>query len=242
MKELYVAWRDPEDRTWLPVGLLRFDGDSYLFVYTQGAKQSPRFSQFARMEDFTTTYKSNELFPLFANRVLSKKRPEYREFLQWLNIPEDCADVLTVLARTGGIRETDSLALFPRPERGADNTYRVQFFSHGIRHLSEAAVQRISGLVPKERLYLMPDLQNPHDACALALRTDNPVSLVGYCPRYFASDFLAVLESVSADETRVHVERVNEEAPLQLRLLCSLTAPWPDNFQPCSSRLYQPLV
>ena len=88
MRELYVAWRDPEDRTWFPVGLLRFDGDSYLFVYTQGAKQSPRFSQFASDGRFSqTTYKSNELFPIFANRVLSKKRPEYHNFLQWLNIP-----------------------------------------------------------------------------------------------------------------------------------------------------------
>lgn len=242
MRDLYVAWRDPENRRWLPVGLLRFDGESYLFVYTEGAKESPRFTQFARMEDFTTTYKSNELFPIFANRVLSKKRPEYCKFLQWLNIQEGSVDALTLLARTGGIRETDSLALFPRPDRGLDNTYRVQFFSHGIRHLSEAAVQRISALVPKEQLYLMPDPQNPHDGCALALRTDDPIFIIGYCPRYFADDFLTVLGSASADETRVRVERVNEEAPLQLRLLCSLSAPWPDNFQPCSSSLYQPLV
>ncbi len=242
MRDLYVAWRDPKDRRWLPVGLLRFDGQSYLFMYTEGARQSPRFTQFACMDDFTTIYKSEELFPIFANRILSRKRPEYHEFLQWLDIPEDSADALTLLARTGGIRETDSLALFSCPQRGSDNTYRVQFFSHGIRHLSEATVQRISDLAPKERLYLMPDPQNPHDACALAVRTDDPIFIVGYCPRYLASDFLTVLKSVDVDKTTVRVERVNEDAPLQLRLLCSLSAPWPDNFQPCSEQFYKPLV
>jgi hypothetical protein len=38
------------------------------------------------------------------------------------------------------------------------------------------------------------------------------------------------------------VERVNCDAPLQLRLLCSLIADWPDNFQPCSDALYETLA
>ena len=35
MKTLYLAWQDPEDRRWLPVGRLSFDGHVYRFVYTK---------------------------------------------------------------------------------------------------------------------------------------------------------------------------------------------------------------
>jgi hypothetical protein len=38
------------------------------------------------------------------------------------------------------------------------------------------------------------------------------------------------------------VKRVNAEAPMQLRLLCTLTADWPENFKPCSSDLYMELA
>jgi hypothetical protein len=44
------------------------------------------------------------------------------------------------------------------------------------------------------------------------------------------------------DTVHVTVERVNRDAPLQLRLLCSLTAYWPDSFQPCSDALYEALA
>lgn len=241
MTDLYVAWRDPETRGWFPVGQLSFDGEVYRFVYTKGAK-SPRFFPFERMEDLDVTYKSHDLFPLFANRLLSKKRPEYSDFLQWVAVPAGQDDPLTLLARTGGIRETDTLAIFPCPERTIDNTYQVQFFSHGLRHLSAGSEERVHNLRPGEQLYLMLDSQNSHDPWAVALRTDDPLALVGFCPRYFAQDFCFLLDRSGPKAVRVIVEQVNYEAPLQLRLLCRLTAPWPEDFRPCAGDVYEPLA
>lgn len=242
MKVLYVAWRDPQKRSWFPVGRLSFDGNIYRFVYTKGAEQSPNFIPFARMEDLRTVYESEELFPLFANRLLSKKRPEYQQFLHWLNTRPGEDDPLTLLARTEGSRETDLLAVFPCPEPGADNTYRVQFFSHGLRYLLPEALPRIHRLSPGDQLYLMPDPQNRHDPQAIALRTGDPVTLVGYCPRYLAGDFFFLLKEAGPDKTKAVVERVNHDAPMQLRLLCSLTAEWPASFRPCSGAWYEPLA
>lgn len=242
MKILYLAWRDPKSRSWFPVGRLSFDGKVYRFVYTQGVKQSPHFIPFARMEDLTTIYESDELFPLFANRLLSKKRPEYQDFLHWLNTRPGEDDPLTLLACTGGMQEADLLALFPCPYRGSDNMYRVRFFSHGLRYLLPEAIPRIHKLSPGERLYLMPDPQNKHDSEAVGLRTDDPAALVGYCPRYFAGDFLRLLREAGTENTKVVVERVNQEAPIQLRLLCTLTANWPESFHPCAGAWYEPLA
>jgi hypothetical protein len=86
----------------------------------------------------------------------------------------------------------------------------------------------------------MPDPQNSHDSYAIALRTDDPATIVGYCPRYLSRDFLEILEN-SPDSGEVRVKRLNAEAPIQLRLLCTLTADWPENFKPCSSEFYQEL-
>lgn len=106
MKTLYIAWQDPKDRRWYPVGQLRFDRKVYRFVYTKGAKKSPHFLPFGRMLDLHVAYESHELFPLFANRVLSKTRPEYHDFLHWLNLQEHEDDPLALLARSsGGVRQ-----------------------------------------------------------------------------------------------------------------------------------------
>jgi hypothetical protein len=242
MKVLYLAWQDPKDRRWLPVGRLSFEGGVYRFVYTKGALKSPNFLPFGMMQDLYTIYESSELFPLFANRLLSKTRPEYKAFLDWLNIRNSEDDPLTLLGRSEGLRGTDSLTVFPLPEKGSDGTYRVHFFSHGLRYLPDCAVQVVEGLRPGSRLFLMPDPQNRHDTYAVALRTDDPVMIVGYCPRYLSQDFLFLLRTGTPDTPEVVVERVNKDAPIQLRLLCSFRTPWPAGFEPCSDEEYEVLA
>jgi hypothetical protein len=241
MKILYLDWQDPHSRQWIPVGKLSAEDGIYRFVYTKGAVLSENFIRFGFMQDLHEVYRSRDLFPLFANRLISRKRPEYRDFLRWLDLVEEEADPLVLLARTEGVRETDSLTVFPCPEPDKEGKYVVHFFSHGLRHLSEDARVRINTLRPGDRLYLLPDPQNPHDDYAIALRTGDPATIVGYCPRYISRDFLEILKSKS-DAVSVSVKRVNTDAPIQLRLLCTLTADWPEKFRPCSSDYYQEIA
>jgi len=241
IKFLYLAWEDPHSREWFSVGKLTMEGKIYRFVYTKGATRSKNFIPFGSMRDLHEVYRSLDLFPLFTNRLISSKRPEYADFLRWLDLREDEADPLVILARTEGVRETDSLTVFPCPEADPDGKYVVHFFSHGVRHLLDEARVRIGKLHAGETLYLMPDPQNRFDACAIALRTDDPASIVGYCPRYISRDFLEVLAN-NPDAVQVRVKRVNTEAPIQLRLLCTLTAKWPEKFKPCSSEDFTELA
>ena len=37
------------------------------------------------------------------------------------------------------------------------------------------------------------------------------------------------------------VEQVNPSAPLQYRLLCKMTSPWPEAFGACTSEQFQPI-
>jgi hypothetical protein len=244
MKTLFLAWQDPRSRRWFPVGKLSYKKDEgiYRFVYTKGAKVAPNFMPLGHMKDLTAIYESEELFPLFANRLMSSKRPEYQNFLHWLDLQEDEADPIALLARTEGIRETDSLTVFPCPEPDLKGKYQVHFFSHGVRHLPDHAIQIVNQLQPGAPLYLMPDPQNPYDTWAMALRTDDPATIVGYCPRYLAKDFLNVLVDSNPTNVKVKVVRVNIDAPIQLRLLCGLEAYWPEGFEPCSGELFEELA
>ena len=241
MRILFVAWQDPDGRRWYPVGCLSFDGTVYRFVYTRGALQAEKFSPFMRMKSLDKQYESKELFPIFSNRLLSRARQEYRTLLDWVNVAEERADPITMLELTGGSRGTDSLEVFPCPVPNEEGFYEVVFFCHGLSHLGEGAIERVKTLGPKDRLFLMPDMQNTADRFAIALRTADPATIVGYCPRYLNHDFHKLIQHCR-DSVGVTVERVNLDAPLQMRLLCRLVSPWPEGFQPCSSESYEPLA
>ena len=237
MKAVFIAWQDPESRRWVPVGRLTVKGQAYQFAYTQGALFSENFRAFGAMNDLHSLYESSTLFPLFSNRLLSKNRPEYQDYLRWLGIQTDISDPLEELAKTGGIRATDSLIVFPCPEPQEDGRYSISFFGHGIRYLPHEAQQWVEHLEPGRRLYLMLDNQNEQDTLAIAMRTE-PVMVVGYVPRYFAEDFRKIMDGKIADTVRVQVDKVNHDAPIQMRLLCTLKSAWPEGFAPCSGDMY----
>lgn len=237
-KVLYLAWQDPESRSWHTVGRLTHENGMYKFVYTKGALESDNFIEFGRMTDMFTEYKSKELFPLFSNRLLSKNRPEYEKFISWLNLEEDQADPFVLLSRTGGERVTDSLVVYPCPMKDEFGNYTVHFFSHGLRHMPKEALDVVNSLSPGDALFLAPEPTNPYDRFAIEIKTGEPPTVVGYCPRFCNEDFHYILNSDSASTLNIKVEKVNLDAPIQMRLLCKLTSKWPKGFSPCSGDEY----
>ena len=236
MREMILAWREPERRKWIPVGKLWMDAEGkYRFAYTVGAQRAQnesKFTPFGQMNKLDKVYVSDELFPIFKNRLLQKSRPEYPEYLEWLGFDQTKElSVFDELSRTNGIRATDSLQLFEVP-KAVDGRYRVYFFSHGISHLPDRYIERVDRLAIGERLFIMKDIQNGIDHDALVLRTEDPVEIVGYCPRFYVKDFNKLLEANGAAKVQVSVERVNLSSPLQLRLLCKLETVWPEGFKP----------
>lgn len=237
---LFLTWQDPETRSWYPVGRLSIEHDDYAFVYTRGALESERFIPFGSMSQLDVKYVSKILFPLFANRLLTKSRPEYALYLSWMGLSQKDINPLELLARTGGERATDSLQIYPCPKRTVEGNYETNFFCHGIRHLRGKVPEEIKSLEPKQQLLPMLDVLNPHDHQAVAIRTPDPAMMIGYCPRYLARD-IRELALLSKDTFDLRVERVNEDAPIQFRLLCKLTATWPNDFNPCSEPAFQPV-
>ena len=231
---LILAWRCPHNGKWIPVGKLLQDRGKYVFDYTVGAHEAEReeaFMPFATMGDLNVTYESEELFPVFCNRLLQKNRPEYDDYVGWLGFDKNKFSPLEELARSGGIRVTDNLQLFSIPQKNG-NLYEFHFFSHGIRHLPPCYIDRINHLNHGNKLFLMKDVQNNFDPFALALRTGDPPEIVGYTPRFLSQDFTELLHLNGNDNVFVQVEKINLKAPLQFKLLCKISTTWPDAFTP----------
>ncbi|MBK9119795.1 MAG: DNA-binding protein [Phycisphaerales bacterium] len=244
---VFIAWRsgEPDAGRWGPVGRVERAGDGYRFAYTKGAESLAGFRPFPEMPDLRAVYESDELFPLFANRLLARSRPEYEAFLTWGGFdPGDPPDPLALLSVTEGRRQTDSIEVFPCPQPGADGCYVSKFFLHGVRWMPEGARERIAKLRPDEQLGLMIDISNPFDPHAVAVRTCDTVDryMIGYVPRYLAKEVWDLASECGTQSIDLHVVRVNPNAPLQQRVLCRMSACWPDGFQPCSREEFQPIV
>lgn len=244
---VFIAWRGgtPECGQWSPVARMdRVDGE-FRFAYTQGALTLAGFRPFPGMENLHREYRSRTLFPMLTNRLLSKSRPEYAAWLAWGGFdPRTTPDPLAILGVTEGIRQTDALEVFPCPLPDAKGRYQTRFFVHGLRHASAIAHDLLQSLRVGDALALQLENDNLHDpqAVAIVARGEEIIRL-GYVPRYLAREVRDLLRAHgSLEAINVRVARINHDAPLQMRLLCQLTAPWPENFEPCSDKVFLPLI
>jgi hypothetical protein len=230
-QELILSWQDTKTDQWFPIGRFSKHNDAYTFIYTKGAKQAKKhgFIELASMPDFNAEYRYSDIFPLLKNRILNKSRPDRQEFLKWLNIDSSNTD-FEELAKTGGVKATDNLCLFPMPIK-KNNQYNLEFFTQGIGHLTKSSQKRIEALEVGEKLFFCADLENSQDKNASMFRTKDPVEIAGYCPKYFAKDFKKLF-NLSKESFSIKVKQVNKNAPEQLRLLCEITCDWHQDFSP----------
>lgn len=241
-RRLYVTWRHPTGSI-IPVGLLtqRADGDgiSYQFVYLKVAEQQEAFQPLPGFPDLYRRYESSRLFPVFANRQMPRERPDYDAFVQQLDLDAE-ADPFEVLARSEGRRATDRIEVFAAPTRDDAGRLVSLFFARGVRHV-EGAAEAIDSLQVGDELALVADPGNEFNPRAMLLNTRTGRA-VGYAPDYLV-DTIHELRERDSSSVHVTVEHVNSrDAAPHMRLLCRVTAPWPDGFEPLSGPDFQPLV
>ena len=100
LQALYVAWQQPESRRYFPVArLVAGVGDIpglYEFAYIKGAEEAQKadFEPFPAFPKLSEVYRSKELFPFFANRLMSINRPDYPSYLQSLGLDSNADPML----------------------------------------------------------------------------------------------------------------------------------------------------
>jgi hypothetical protein len=242
-RRLFVSWRDPDSGSIHPVGLLTRhiaeDGEAYSFVYLKSAERLSEFEPLPGMPDLYRRYDSARLFPVFANRVMPRTRPEFDLLAARVDLAGD-ADPFEVLARSGGRRATDRVEVFLAPERTSNGSSSVLFFARGIRHVPGAA-DAVSGLRAGDELILVDDPQNLYNHPAVILRASDGQQ-IGWVPDYLV-EHVHELRQLNGADPIVSVEHANDiTVASHMRLLCRLTAPWPDGYVPFSDAAFQPLA
>jgi HIRAN domain len=244
MSKLFLAWQDPKSRNWFPIGCLELNGDEYTFYYVFGVKKAISESGFQplySLPEIEKTYVSKTLFPLFANRLMPPSRPDYQNYIQWLNIERETSDVIDILVRSGGRKATDDFEIFSYPEPAEAGIYHIHFFVHGLRYVPQSLIEEVDRLQKGDCLYLAQDFQNPHDPQALLIRTETK-HILGYCPRYLAADISETLHC-NPQLVKVQVQQINPiPTPMQFRLLCKISAQWQQDFTPFNSQDYRSIM
>ena len=244
-KTLFLAWQDTkESRLWFPVGRLDVDvgRSDYRFRYTVGAKQAKEeagFQPLIEFPSFEEPYSSHELFPLFQNRVMDPRRPDFTDYLHNLDLHEG-ADPIEILSANGGLRATDTYEVFPKPVKEADGSFTCRFFLHGWRHVNPSAQERISCLEPGEKLYLTLELTNPATRLAAQIQTTD-YYMVGWAPRYLVDDLVTAMVE-SPGQYEAEVVRINSlPAPSKQRVLIEMRGHW-NKHEPMADEKFEPLV
>lgn len=245
---LLVLWQQPSTRAMIPIGELSFDGQQYTFNYLPAAEQLPGFRPLLGFKDFAKTYTSDELFPLFHERVLDPARSDFDQMLHELDLDLATATPWELLVRTGGGSEGDTLQVTPLPKPEGSG-WSCTFLASGVRYFREKSVQTargftqihsdgsfedvLSSLRPGDPLSVEREVGNDYNPHARVLLTqaDHPV---GYMPDWLARFTAPFFDD--GTEVQADVLRVNEpDAGWHLRLLVHMTAS--ESFESANTRL-----
>lgn len=230
---LVVAWQHPDERSIRPVGLLRYSGGEYSFRYIRSVLEVPGFRPLLGFPDLHGEYRSSQLFPLFAQRAMDPRRPDYVRYVTHLGLDPSEATPWEQITRSSGRRQGDTLQLFPVPEV-IDGHFSCAFLVHGVRHMptnslvlggiqrrvSRDEIERtLAAIEPGTPIELVAEPANEHNSEAVVvLAAGTPL---GYVPDLLVHDLQRLLR---AGDVEAHVVRVNgPDAPAHLRVVARLT-------------------
>lgn len=240
-RRLVVTWQHPITRSISPVALLEFDGHAYTFHYIRNALVVADFRPFLGFAALDRRYVSDRLFPLFAQRAMTPRRPDFTRWVTQLGLDED-ATPWEQIARSGGRRHGDTIQLFPVPVV-ANGRIDCDFLVHGMRHIARGPIQvgdrsihvspaqleeRLSTLQPGDELALCNEPLNPKNPRAILTTTTDEIPL-GWAPDLLVDEIHRIQAGSPAVVTARSVN--GPEAGWHLRLLVHLSAAVPNHFE-----------
>lgn len=233
-RRLVVTWQHPDKRLIEPIGLLEYDGQHYRFGYINHALDVTGFRPLLGFRDLYARYVSDELFPLFAQRVMDPRRPDYQRYVRRLGLDED-ATPWEQIARSQGRRQGDTIQLLPEPVND-HGVIMGRFLVHGVRHVpgpsrmldghavqvdSEQVERALAALRPGHALGIASEPGNEVNSLALMVMAQR-VTPVGWIPNLLLEDLHRLMARTDVSVTAEHIN--GADAPWHLRLLARMTA------------------
>jgi hypothetical protein len=232
-QRMVVAWQHPIRRKIHPVGFLSHGAGIYRFQYIRNALRIEDFYPLLGFPDLHRDYTSEDLFPLFAQRAMDPRRPDYQRYIERLGL-EGEPGPWEQISRSQGRRHGDTLQLLPEPTLDND-VLTCLFLVNGMRHAHEKprVLEGREISVTRKQVDAILARSQPGDELTLAREPGNPVNPlalmvaessvpVGWVPDLLVEDVNNLLQRTNVAVT---VEQVNgPDAPWHLRLMARLRA------------------
>lgn len=217
-----VIWQDVESRALVHVGWLEYTGTVFEFSYTEEAQRHERFAPFPAFPKLDEVYRSADLFPYFAVRLISAADPNYEAVLDAIGLTGQDATPAELLA-FGPDSQHDTIQVVPEPSEKTDGTLERTFLVSGFRYADDlvdgAASHVISQLKPDTRLDLVPEPTNLHNPRAIQIESEG--TPLGWLPDYFVDEVHGY--RATGRRVEVAVARANgPQTPFHVRLQCRL--------------------
>ena len=90
------------------VGFLTYDGSLYRLTYIRNALRIKDFRPLLGFAELHRSYSSPDLFPLFAQRAMDPRRPDYQRYIEHLGLEGDPGP-WEQIARSQGCHQGDTL-------------------------------------------------------------------------------------------------------------------------------------
>lgn len=162
---LVTRQRQDSSRKYDRLGVLTHHDDAWTFRYFRDAAEEGSLARLPGLPDAHRVATSEYLFPIFAERVLSPRRPDRRRVLDALGLEPD-AGAFEIMARNGGRRRGDTIELIQLPVPTDAGDSRIEFLVHGMRYRAQSEQEAIDALELGDELCIQPDLDNEHDDTA----------------------------------------------------------------------------
>lgn len=215
---LVTRQRQDSSRRYDRLGVLTHHDDAWTFRYFRDVAEDGSLARLPGLPDADVIATSEYLFPVFAERVLSPRRPDRRRVLDALGLDPE-AGAFEIMARNGGRRRGDTIELIQLPTPTADGESRMEFLVHGMRHVPPHAQERVDSLSIGDDLVVRPDHGNEHDRTAHFVTTSDGHDL-GWVPAPL-SPLIARVEGARAAVAHVNESTTNPH----LRLLVEYRGP-----------------
>ena len=241
VRRMAVGWQHPATRAVDAVGLLEYDGRRHRFEYLERSSRVLGFRPFIGFPKLATVYEAEELFPLFAQRAMSPRRPDYSQFLRSLDL-DDTASTWEQIARTEGRLAGDTIHLVPEPVVEPSGATVGCFLVAGIRHrMPDLSVRDsvLGRLQQGDILELKEESTNPVNPRALLVSQTEQVD-IGWVPNMLV-EYVHQVRAMGSEIIRVrHVN--GPSAPAHMRLLAELRGNVSPGYRPFDGPEWQTMA
>lgn len=195
---LWVMWRGPDEQR-RRIGQLWRTESGFAFAYeSELPADFHLLAEFPERRGADAPYTSRCLFPTFADRIPSPRRPDFAELLASWGV-SSADDQLEVLARSGGLLITDWIELSEwRAEDDPLHTPLAVRVAGAGHHATGVSLARAGDEVSLRR-----EPTNPRDPAATEIMLTTREERLGYVPRPYTELVAGLLDAGAQLRARI---------------------------------------